>query len=230
MILPEQVIGVVLAGGRSSRFDPSGAASKATQLLAGKPLVTHVIDRLRPQVSQVWVNSNRDIPLVSGIVDKVLPDVDGGFPGPLAGLHTAMAELSRTPVTESQIEAIMVAPCDGPFMPLDLVASLCDVMAKQGALCATVAWQGVWQPTWSLWHRQLHSRIKEELEVRGRGGFKALLSELHGAVVEWPRSGSEPFLNINCPQDLARAEHLLADQLVDDQQRNLPVGSHDPGQ
>ena len=45
--LYDDVTGVILAGGRGRRM---GMVDKGLQLLKGKPMVEHVIDRLRPQV------------------------------------------------------------------------------------------------------------------------------------------------------------------------------------
>ena len=50
MDLPEDVVGVLLAGGRSSRM---GGGDKCLLPLGGQPMLAHIIDRLRPQVSDI---------------------------------------------------------------------------------------------------------------------------------------------------------------------------------
>lgn len=55
--LYDDVTGVILAGGRGRRM---GMVDKGLQLLKGKPMVEHVIDRLRPQVSTLMINANRN--------------------------------------------------------------------------------------------------------------------------------------------------------------------------
>ena len=45
---PAHITGLVLAGGRGSRM---GGVDKGLQLLNGRSLVGHIIDRLAPQVS-----------------------------------------------------------------------------------------------------------------------------------------------------------------------------------
>ena len=52
----DSVIGLLLAGGRATRM---GGGDKCLRLLAGRPLLAHVIERLGPQVSLLLVNANR---------------------------------------------------------------------------------------------------------------------------------------------------------------------------
>jgi molybdenum cofactor guanylyltransferase len=55
MDMPEDVVGVLLAGGKSSRM---GGGDKCLLPLGGQPMLAHVIDRLRPQVSDLVINAN----------------------------------------------------------------------------------------------------------------------------------------------------------------------------
>ncbi|MBP9662373.1 MAG: NTP transferase domain-containing protein, partial [Aeromonas sp.] len=50
------VSAVILAGGRATRM---GGDDKGWVPLAGKPLIVHVLERLRPQVDEVLINANR---------------------------------------------------------------------------------------------------------------------------------------------------------------------------
>ena len=51
------VAGILLAGGKSSRM---GGGDKCMRLLAGKPILEHIIERVGPQVSQLVINTNGD--------------------------------------------------------------------------------------------------------------------------------------------------------------------------
>src|ERR1700733_2585334 len=83
-----RVPGAVLGGGRSRRM----GATKAFALLAGRPLLAHVLDRLRPQTARVYLNAGDDsdrwrafgCPLVEDA-----PEWRGA--GPLAGIAAALA-------------------------------------------------------------------------------------------------------------------------------------------
>ena len=63
MSLPEAVVGVLLAGGKSSRM---GGGDKCLLPLAGKPMLNHIVERLRPQVSELVLNANGDVSRFAG--------------------------------------------------------------------------------------------------------------------------------------------------------------------
>lgn len=84
MILPPAVI---LAGGRASRM---GGGDKVLLELQGKPLLGHVIERLRPQVGAIAISANGDPARFAGFGLRVLPDEMPDHPGPLAGILAGM--------------------------------------------------------------------------------------------------------------------------------------------
>src|SRR3974390_3147457 len=105
------VAGIVLAGGQGRRM---GSVDKGLAVLAGKPMVAHVLSRFAPQVDTVVINANQNLDRYASLGYPVLPDTVGGFAGPLAGLHAGM-----THATQSLVATV---PCDSPFLPGDLVA------------------------------------------------------------------------------------------------------------
>jgi len=108
-----RVTGLVLAGGMGRRMD---SRDKGLVPFRGKPMVAHVIERLAPQVGSVLINANRNSEQYEAFGYPVISDEVGGFAGPLAGLHAGMRACTT--------ELIVTAPCDSPFLPLDLVARL----------------------------------------------------------------------------------------------------------
>lgn len=185
--------------------------SKARLELAGEPLLAHVVRRLKPQVSTLMINSN-DNPdwyrqFGAPLVADCLPD----YPGPLTGLVSGMLYAAGN---LPEYELMALVPCDGPFLPVDLVARLRTALEAGKGDVASVRFRGQLQPTFSLWHRRVFSSIQNELEGLGFGGFKDLMTRLQTVLVDWPESDSDPFFNINTPAELARAEELLARGVV----------------
>jgi molybdopterin-guanine dinucleotide biosynthesis protein A len=203
----DDVVAVILAGGRSSRFSSDSGQNKAWQLLRGKPLIAHVAERLREQVKTIYINANDSddsaIPLCKAVIPDGVPD----SPGPLAGLVSAMEYLDKN---ASSARSVLVVPCDGPFLPLDLTQNLISAIAAGPSLCAVASYEASLQPVYSLWHRSLKPLLEDELK-RGHTGFKKLLLNLNAAQVDWPSSEQpiNPFFNINTPQDMALAESWL---------------------
>ncbi len=122
------VTGLILAGGRATRM---GGVDKGLQQLNGEPLVTHVLQRLRPQVSSIMINANRHLDTYRAFGVPVYGDELQGFAGPLAGIHAGLAQC-RTPY-------MVTAPCDSPRLPADLVAHLSAALTQGDSDVAVAA-------------------------------------------------------------------------------------------
>jgi molybdenum cofactor guanylyltransferase len=104
-----RLLGAILAGGQSRRF----GSDKAKALVAGKPLLDHVADALRPQCAELVV-AGRDWPGIISIAD--LPE--SGL-GPLGGLAGALDHAQRT-----GFDAVLSSGCDVLGLPADLAELL----------------------------------------------------------------------------------------------------------
>ena len=157
------------------------------------------MEKMSPQVDTLVINGD---PALCG--EQALADRIEGFQGPLMGLYTALLseQLSRA-------DYLMMVPCDGPFLPDNLVAELHQQIVQADADIACVRYQGCAQPTFSLWHKRVMPAIERALLVEQNGGFKPLLEDLNSLYLDWPDQTINPFFNINTPADLAEAELLL---------------------
>ncbi len=77
-----RVAGVVLAGGQSRRM---GGGDKCLRLLAGRPILAHVLERARPQVAALVLNANGDPARFAGFGLPVAADSVAGFAGSNGG-------------------------------------------------------------------------------------------------------------------------------------------------
>ncbi len=148
LIAPEDITGIVLAGGRGSRM---GGVDKGLQSHQGRPLVEHALQRLRPQVGQLMLNANRNLEAYAAMGAPVWPDALPDQPGPLAGFLAGLTHCST--------DYLVTVPCDSPNFPLDLVARLAAAMAAQAAdvaIAATLEQGAVQpQPVFCLMHRRV---------------------------------------------------------------------------
>jgi molybdopterin-guanine dinucleotide biosynthesis protein A len=128
MIDPNEITGLILAGGRGSRM---GGADKGLQSFNGMPMALRTLLRLQMQVGQVIINANRNLAAYESFGAEVWPDVLADYPGPLAGFLTGM-ERCETPY-------LVTVPCDSPRFPLDLVARLAAALEREQADIAMAA-------------------------------------------------------------------------------------------
>ncbi|MFJ2990253.1 molybdenum cofactor guanylyltransferase MobA [Collimonas sp. NPDC087041] len=122
------ITGLILAGGRGTRM---GGVDKGLVLLDGKPMATHVIARLAPQVSSLLINANRNQDAYAAFGWPVWADEQPDFAGPLAGLQAGLQHCA-TPY-------LATAPCDSPFLPQDLVSRLAQTLQDADADLAVAA-------------------------------------------------------------------------------------------
>ena len=80
---------VILAGGKARRMN---GADKGLQLLQNKPLISHVIERLQPQVVDISINANRHHTEYAQWGLPVFSDELPDFQGPLSGMLTSLEQ------------------------------------------------------------------------------------------------------------------------------------------
>jgi molybdenum cofactor guanylyltransferase len=158
-IPPEDISGLVLAGGRGSRM---GGVDKGLQSYRGMALALHALLRLQPQVGTVMINANRNLGAYEAMGVPVWPDAMPDYPGPLAGLLTGL-ERCETPYLVS-------VPCDTPGFPLDLVAQLSAALVRDDAEIAMAA-------------------APEDGALRTQPVFCLLKADLLGSLVKYLQSG-----------------------------------------
>lgn len=193
-------MGVILAGGLATRM---GGGDKALLPLGGRPMLAHVIERLRPQVAGIVLNANGDPARFSAFGLPVIADPVPDFPGPLAGV---LAGLNRA--VDAGAARIATVAADTPFLPHDLVARL-DAEAGADDSIALAATASGLHPTFGLWPVSLRAALARDLAggVRRVGAWAESMGARRVLFRDLP---VDPFFNINTPDDLTRAEELLA--------------------
>ena len=200
MIDPQDITGLILAGGRGSRM---GGVDKGLQNHRGMPLAMHAMLRLAPQVGSVMINANRNLGAYESMGVPVWPDTLPDYAGPLAGFLTGL-ERCETPY-------LATVSCDSPMFPLDLVARLAQALESQGAEIAMAATREdpsaperlQVQPVFCL----MHSSVMESLVRFTQSGQRKIdkWTALHRCV-EVPFDDVDAFANANTADELRRLE------------------------
>jgi len=210
--IADSVIGVLLAGGLSRRM---GGGDKCLLELAGKPLLSHVMERMRPQTDTLVLNANGDPSRFAAFSLPVVADPVEGFAGPLAGV---LAGFTWARDHAPHARWIVTAASDTPFFPDDLVTRLLEATGGEYPAIALSESRGRVHPVFGLWptalmddlHEALLAGTRKVLDWTGRHaefrvGFDDV--EVGGVTLD-------PFFNANTPEDLARAESLLAENIA----------------
>jgi molybdenum cofactor guanylyltransferase len=200
-------LGVVLAGGAGSRV---GGADKGLLRFAGRPLIEHVIDALRPQCEMLMIVANRNREAYGRLAPTVA-DAPAGFAGPLAGIATA---LERGAIRDRggailPLAWMLMVPVDCPSLPRDLHARLREALdANPAAPCAYARDRRGPQPLVALFRIDAGSRAGLVGSARAALSIHASprrwLGEIGAVVADFSDRGAV-FVNLNTPADFGAA-------------------------
>ena len=189
----QEITGVILAGGQSSRF----GSNKALALWHGKPLIQHVTDALSSVFNDIVLSTNSPadygflkIPMIRDLYHDM---------GPLAGIHAALHHTGKP--------WIFVAGCDMPAVTPDLITCLCGYAKDEFE--AVLPWLAAGpEPLCGLYHKTALARIEMQLKI-GEVKLKELAEKLSVRKVDETElrkvsGGLQVFSNINRPLDLEK--------------------------
>lgn len=185
------VTGVVLAGGLGRRM---GGVDKGLQMLNDKPLVAWVVEALAPQVGTLLINANQNTERYAAFGHPVVTDAIPDFAGPLAGLHAALSA-AETPF-------VVTAPCDSPFVAVDLVFRLFSALTAENAEIAVARTGNQPHPVFCLCRREVLPHLTAYLAA-GERKFERWYASLKTVEVAFDDQAAA-FENINTLAELAR--------------------------
>lgn len=208
MISTQELTGMILAGGEGRRM---GGRDKGLEPFAGLPLVAHVVKHLEGQVAELLINANRNADAYRFLADRVIADLvmddaEGGFKGPLMGIYSGM-RAAKTPW-------LLVAPCDSPALPADLVARMvAGIESENGTHDIAVAFDGErLHPVVAL----LRTSLADDLATTLAEGERKI--DRWYARHDWCRVDMsdcpEAFANLNTEEEKLRLETTLLNSSV----------------
>lgn len=196
-------LGVILAGGRATRM---GGGDKGLRALGSSRILDHVIARLAPQCAGLALNANGDPGRFAEFGLPVLPDSLEGHLGPLAGVLAGLDWAAQYGA-----DNIVTVAADTPLFPKDLSMCLAQSVGPKG-LCVAASPDATGNlrrhPTFGLWPAPLRHDLRAALQ----DGLRKMMTwaDRHEAgTAVFACDPTDPFFNINTPEDIAIAERLL---------------------
>jgi molybdopterin-guanine dinucleotide biosynthesis protein A len=191
MIRNDEVVGCILAGGKSSRM----GSDKCFLVFDGLSLIERAVNLLRAVFHTVVVSSGKQRELAFLGV-PILPDIKKEC-GPLGGIHAAFVHTGAA--------RLFVLACDMPFVSVELVR---HIVAHAGTSATIPTMNGRVQPLCGLYERDCLPAIERALEEK-RFTVRNIVDELNPTFVALTSELSffSPDLldNLNAPHDVERA-------------------------
>ncbi|MEX2201064.1 MAG: molybdenum cofactor guanylyltransferase MobA [Dongiaceae bacterium] len=198
------LVTTVLAGGRARRM---GGRDKSLTMLAGRPLLDHVLARLEPQVGRIVINANGDPGRFAGRGLPVVADSIDDFAGPLAGV---LAGLDWVAANVPEAGWMLSVPADTPFLPRDLAARLQAALESNAPELVCAASGGRVHHVVTLWPLAQREALRRALLDEGLRKVDHWTARFRVGLVDFTATPVDPFFNVNTPDDIADAERLLA--------------------
>jgi molybdopterin-guanine dinucleotide biosynthesis protein A len=181
-------------------------ADKAHLALGDRSVLGHVVHRLSSQVAPLLLNAPADFAETFGL--RLVPDTLAGQAGPLSGILSGMRA-----VAPDRSPHLLTAPCDSPFLPLDLLSRLRTAQedAEQIVIAASLDRM---HPVFGIWPVSLADDLEAWLSSPDNRRINAYLRRHRVVTVDFPLVETsagrlDPFLNLNTPEDLADAQRYL---------------------
>ena len=200
--------GIILAGGLSRRM---GGGDKGLLMLGKTTIIERVIDKILPQVGSLAININGDSSRFPDYKLPIIPDSIKGYLGPLSGILAGMEWAFK-----NGNRYIATVAADTPFLPDDLIKRL-HAMVKSKNLNIGIAASRILSgddvfihPTFGIWEVALKDDLRDALANDTRKiMFWAKKFKLDYYYFETSDKLSDPFFNINTPDDLEEAKYRL---------------------
>ena len=186
MLKEEKILGVILAGGQSTRF----GSNKAFALYDGVPIIRRVLKAMQEVFAEIFLITNtpevyRHLPLP--VYQDHLTQR-----GPMGGLVTAFS-LTRK-------EKIFVVACDLPLLDPELIGC---ILKEAQNFDATIPITEQEEYLMAVYSRALFAGMKQQILTEERSLKNFLISKPN---IHWFKLPQHRSCNVNTPQDLARLE------------------------
>jgi len=202
---------IILAGGFSERL----GCDKGLVQMAGKPLVSHVFNRVNQIVEEVIVvvssiDQKKTYSPLFPKKTKILVDIEDSqspLVGALTGFMNACGEYS------------ILLPCDTPFVSKEVVKLLFEIAPHRNAVIPR--WpNGYIEPLQAVYRTSSALTAANEAREKGETRLRSMISLLKRVrylstiVIKEIDPHLTTFFNINTPLDLKRAESLFKKKTV----------------
>ena len=167
--------------------------------LSGKPMIERVVDRLKPQVDELYINANRNIDRYRQFNLPIVEDSIAGYQGPLAGILSGMSACES--------DYLMCVPCDCPFFPTDLVAQMANLQSARNADIVSVSDGVRAHPVFAL----IKTALKSSLEHYMHAGHRKIdrwYAQHNYQLLEYDNA-QNCFDNINTPEQLEQSSQRI---------------------
>ena len=194
------ILGVVLAGGKSQRF----GEDKCQVKLGDKLLIDYILSEIIDEFKEVLLISNNRIEFKPSNKISLIEDLEKGL-GPLGGILTAMKWIKEN---NKSYKWISTFPSDTPFFRKQILKNFLEEIKDYKEKLFFINSNNTRHNIFGLWSVDLSDRLEEDLS-KGERKVEMWANKVGVKSINMKFEIKDPFFNINTKEDLIKAEEYL---------------------
>jgi len=192
------ILGVVLAGGKSKRF----GEDKSNVKLNGETLLEHTLNKIKSKFNTIIIVSNNKT-LKNYITIK---DCIDGQLGPLVGVLSAMKWVKKN---NYSFKWVATFPCDTPFFSSSLVDKFIESSKLNDSDLYFAKSEKKRHNIFGLWSLKLIEILEKDIINNNHRKVEKWANKIGVKTINIFYKELDPFFNINTKEDLAEAKKIL---------------------
>ena len=201
-MIENNILGVILAGGKSSRF----GSNKADAHLGDKTLLEHTISKVEKNFLEVLIVSNNESIKINKKNVFLVKDFIIGQLGPLIGILSAMKWIEQN---NKKYKWIATFPCDTPFFDDSIIEKFKNCSISNDHLLFFLNSRKKRHNIFGLWSLKLIDILEEDIRSNNFRKVELWADKIGVQKIEVNTEGFDKFLNINTLGDLEDAKKNL---------------------
>ena len=194
------ILGVVLAGGKSQRF----GEDKCQVKLGDKLLIDYILSEIIDEFKEVLLISNNKIKYNNSNKILLVEDTKRGL-GPLGGILTAMKWIKEN---NRSYKWISTFPSDTPFFKKKILNNFLEEIKDYEGKLFFINSNDTRHNIFGLWSIDLLDRLEKDLD-NGERKVEMWANKIGVKSINMKFKNKDPFFNINTKEDLIKAEEYL---------------------
>ena len=195
------ILGVVLAGGKSKRFGEDKNHIK----LGEKTLLEHVLSKISNKFEEILIVSSHNQEIKKSEKITVIPDCLDNF-GPLAGVLSSMKWVKEN---QKKYKWVATFPSDTPFFETSIIEEYKKRINIQDSSLYFIKSNNKRHNIFGLWSIDLLEILEDDLINNNFRKVEDWANKIGVKTIDIEVKKFDPFFNINTKEDFEKAKKIL---------------------
>jgi len=194
------ILGTVLAGGKSKRF----GEDKSQVKLEGKLLIDYILFEIIDEFKEILIVSNSQIKFKNSENISLIGDLKKDQ-GPLGGVLSAMKWVKEK---NKDYKWISTFPVDTPFFKKEILQNFLHEINLEESKLFFIKSNNTRHNIFGIWSIDLMEKLEEDLS-NGERKVEIWANSVGVKVINMEFLNKDPFFNINTKDDLEKAKQKI---------------------